>query len=62
MASSSLGTILEPPNTWNLNAAGNEACQLDFGNGVLVESFHWVMILDILPDAILLPKKFTNEP
>jgi hypothetical protein len=53
MASSSLGTILKLPNIWNLNAAGNEACQLDFGNGALVESFHRVMFLVINDVAIL---------
>ena len=53
MALSSLRTTLELPNTWDLNAAGNEACQLDFGNGALVESFHRVMFLVINDVAIL---------
>ena len=53
MASFCLGTILELPNIWNLNAARNEACQLNFWNGVLIESFHRVSFL-VKNDLVIL--------
>ena len=43
-------------------AAGNEAWQLDFGNGALVESFHWVMFLVINDVAILVEHPMETLP